>query len=178
MPALSSDPATVAFVGLGSNLGDSAAVLRAALRALDALPRTRLSRASKLYRTPAWGQTDQPDFLNAVAMLDTALTARELLAAMLEIEREAGRSRRADGSDRWGPRTLDLDLLLYAEAVIAEPGLHVPHPHLHERAFALVPLVEIAPDARIPGIGLARQALAGIDAGQIQAIGSDDRFER
>ncbi|MGH8083497.1 MAG: 2-amino-4-hydroxy-6-hydroxymethyldihydropteridine diphosphokinase [Lysobacter sp.] len=161
---------TIAFIGLGSNLGDSAAVLRAALRALDALPRTRVVRASKFYRTPAWGNTEQPDFLNAVAMLDTTLPAHDLLAAMLEIEREAGRSRRADGSDRWGPRTLDLDLLLYGDAVIAEPGLHVPHPHLHERAFALVPLVEIAPEAVIPGRGLARVALGGIEVGDIQAV--------
>lgn len=165
---------TTAYVGLGSNLGDSAAVLRAAFAALDGLPRTRLIRFSRLYRTPAWGQTDQPDFLNAVAMLATALSARELLAAMLEIERDAGRSRRADGSDRWGPRTLDLDLLLFGEAVIAEPGLHVPHPHLHERAFALVPLVEIAPDARIAAVGLAREALARIEAGDIQALDIDD----
>ncbi|MGO1071646.1 2-amino-4-hydroxy-6-hydroxymethyldihydropteridine diphosphokinase [Lysobacter sp. CA199] len=172
---MDSSPTTTAYVGLGSNLGDSAAVLRAALRALDALPRTRLSQASRLYRTPAWGQTDQPDFLNAVAALETALPARDLLAAMLEIERDAGRSRRADGSDRWGPRTLDLDLLLYGQATIAEPGLHVPHPHLHERAFALVPLLEIAPQVRIAGVGLAREALAGIDIGAIQALGPDDR---
>ena len=104
------------YIGLGSNLGDSAAVLRAALRALERLPDSRLLRASKLYRTPAWGRTDQPDFLNAVAALQTGLPAPRLLAAMLEIERDAGRSRLADRSDRWGPRTLDLDLLLYGEA--------------------------------------------------------------
>lgn len=163
-----SSSSTAAYIGLGSNLGDSAEVLRAAVRALDALAHTRVLRASRFYRTPAWGNTEQPDFLNAVAMLDTGLPARELLAAMLEIEREAGRSRRADGSDRWGPRTLDLDLLLYGEAVIAEVGLHVPHPHLHERAFALVPLVEIAPEVSIPGVGLARDALARIDISEIQ----------
>ena len=159
-----------AFIGLGSNLGDSAAVLRAALRALDGLPRTRLLRASRLYRTPAWGRVEQPDFLTAVAMLDTALPARELLDAMLEIEREAGRARSADGSDRWGPRTLDLDLLLYAQASILEPGLQVPHPHLHQRAFALVPLLEIAPQAMIPGIGAAGLALARIAPGEVQAL--------
>lgn len=159
-----------AFIGLGSNLGDSAAVLRAALRALDGLPRTRLLRASRLYRTPAWGRVEQPDFLNAVAMLDTALPARELLDAMLEIEREAGRARSADGSDRWGPRTLDLDLLLYAQATILEPGLQVPHPHLHQRAFALVPLLEIAPQATIPGIGAAGSALARIAPAEVRAL--------
>ncbi|MET4726234.1 2-amino-4-hydroxy-6-hydroxymethyldihydropteridine diphosphokinase [Lysobacter enzymogenes] len=159
-----------AYIGLGSNLGDSAGVLRAALRALAALPESRLLRASRLYRTAAWGRTDQPDFLNAVAQLETALPARELLAAMLGIEREAGRARSADGSDRWGPRTLDLDLLLYGDTVIAEAGLHVPHPHLHERAFALTPLVEIAPEVSIAGVGLAREALGRIDLGGIEAL--------
>lgn len=163
-------PTVSAYIGLGSNLGDSAAVLRAAVDALAALPHSRLRRASRLYRTAAWGRTDQPDFLNAVAWLDTALPARELLAAMLGIEREAGRARRADGSDRWGPRTLDLDLLLYGEAVIAEAGLQVPHPHLHERGFALAPLVEIAPQASIPGVGPAREALARIDLGGIEVL--------
>ncbi|MGO0999673.1 2-amino-4-hydroxy-6-hydroxymethyldihydropteridine diphosphokinase [Lysobacter sp. CA196] len=161
---------TVAFVGLGSNLGDSAEVLRSAARALDAVAQTRLLRLSSLYRTPAWGVTEQPDFVNAVAMLDTGLSAQDLLAAMFAIEREAGRARCADGSDRWGPRTLDLDLLLYGESVIDEPGLHVPHPHLHERAFALVPLLEIAPEASIPRRGSAQAALQCIDAGSIRRL--------
>jgi len=170
MSVIESVSTTTAYIGLGSNLGDSAAVLRAALRALDALPRSRLLRASRLYRTAAWGRTDQPDFLNAVAAVETGLPASELLAAMLGIEREAGRARSVDGSDRWGPRTLDLDLLLYGQARIDGVGLHVPHPHLHERAFALVPLLEIAPDVSIPGVGLARDALARIGAGEIQAV--------
>ena len=160
---------TIALVGLGGNLGDAAATLRHAFKELDALPRTRLLRASKLYRSSAWGRTDQPDFINAAAMLQTGLDARELLDAMLEIEHHAGRERRFD--DRWGPRTLDLDLRLYGDAVIDEPGLHVPHPHLHERSFALVPLVEIAPDAMIPGIGSARAALAAMEPSDIEAIG-------
>jgi len=160
---------TIALVGLGGNLGDAAATLRHAFKELDALPRTRLLRASKLYRSSAWGRTDQPDFINAAAMLQTGLDARELLDAMLEIEHHAGRERRVD--DRWGPRTLDLALLLYGDAVIDEPGLHVPHPHLHERSFALVPLVEIAPDAMIPGIGSARAALAAMEPSDIEAIG-------
>ncbi|NUO77615.1 MAG: 2-amino-4-hydroxy-6-hydroxymethyldihydropteridine diphosphokinase [Lysobacter sp.] len=162
--------AEVAFVGLGSNLGDSAALLRAAFDALAALPETRLVRASALYRTPAWGVTAQPDFVNAVAMLDTRLPPHALLTAMLAIEREAGRDRRDDGSDRWGPRTLDLDLLLYGQRSLDEPGLRLPHPHLHERAFALLPLLEIAPDARIPGIGAAREALARLEIGDIQIL--------
>ena len=160
---------TIALVGLGGNLGDAATTLRHAFKELDALPQTRLLRGSKLYRSRAWGRTDQPDFVNAVAMLQTGLDARELLDALLGIEHDAGRERRAD--ERWGPRTLDLDLLLYGDAVIDEPGLHVPHPHLHERSFALVPLVEIAPDAMIPGIGSARAALAAMEPSDIEAIG-------
>ncbi|KRA21057.1 MULTISPECIES: 2-amino-4-hydroxy-6-hydroxymethyldihydropteridine diphosphokinase [unclassified Lysobacter] len=162
--------AEVAFVGLGSNLGDSAAILRGAFEALAALPGTRLLRASSLYRTPAWGVTAQPDFVNAAAMLETTLAPQALLRAMLAIEREAGRDRREDGSDRWGPRTLDLDLLLYGQHCLDDPGLRLPHPHLHQRAFALLPLLEIAPDAQIPGIGPARDALAQLEIGDIQTL--------
>lgn len=161
--------ATVALIGLGGNLGDAAATLRQAFQALDALPHTRLLRASRLYRSRAWGRTDQPDFINAVAMIETSLDARELLDAMLAIEHEAGRERSED--ERWGPRTLDLDLLLYGDAVIDEPGLHVPHPRLHERSFALVPLVEVAPDAMIPGIGSARAMLAAMEPTDVEALG-------
>lgn len=160
----------VAFVGLGGNLGDAAANVVAAFRALDDLPGSRLLRASRLYRTPAWGITAQPDFVNAVAMIETTLPAAVLLDALLATERDAGRARRADGADRWGPRTLDLDLLLYGDAVIDAPGLRVPHPHLHERAFVLVPLVEIAPDTVVPGIGLARTVLKTMAIEDIQAL--------
>ena len=161
----------LAGVGLGANLGDAAGTVRAALERLDALPGTRLLRASRLYRTPAWGNTAQPDFVNAAAALETTLGARDLLDALLMIEREFGRVRASDGSDRWGARTLDLDLLLYGEETIDEPGLHVPHPHLHERAFALVPLVEVLPDALVPGRGRARDLLAAMVTGDIEAIG-------
>ena len=161
----------VACIGLGGNLGDVATTLRAALEALGALPGTRLLRASRLYRTPAWGKTEQPDFINAAALLETRLPARELLDGLLAIEREFGRTRAVDGNDRWGARTLDLDLLLYGDAEIDEPGLHVPHPHLHERAFALLPLVEVAPDATIPGHGPARDALAAMATDDIEALG-------
>jgi len=160
-----------ACIGLGANLGDAAAAVQGALQALDALPETRLLRASRLYRTPAWGKTEQPAFVNAAAVLETGLDARALLDAMLAIERDFGRDRAADGSDRWGERTLDLDLLLYGDQVIDEAGLHVPHPHLHERAFALVPLVEIAPDLVIPGRGRASDLVAAMVTGDIQALG-------
>ena len=160
-----------ACVGLGANLGDAVAAVQGALQALDALPDTRVLRASRLYRTPAWGKTDQPAFVNAAAVLETTLDARTLLDQMLQIERDWGRERAGDGSDRWGARTLDLDLLLYGDAAIDEPGLRVPHPHLHQRAFALVPLVEIAPDIVIPGHGRASEIVAAMVTGDIQALG-------
>lgn len=159
--------AQVAFVGLGANLGDAAATVRAALGALAALPDTRLLRQSRLYRSAAWGLPDQPDFINAVAMLESLQGPVELLGSLLAIERRFGRDRSA-GAVRWGPRILDLDLLLYADHVLETAGLTLPHPHLHERAFVLVPLVEIAPDVELPGIGLARDAASRLaDAGLI-----------
>ncbi len=163
----------VAYVGLGANLGDPAQTLRTAFRRLDALPQSRLTAVSRLYRTPAWGVLDQPDFVNAVAQLRTALSAQELLRALLAVERDFGRRRAADGSDRWGPRSLDLDVLLYGEARIDEVGLHVPHPQMHRRAFVLVPLCEIAPDATIPGIGRVREvaaAFADAEGGSCEAL--------
>jgi len=158
-----------AWIGLGGNLGDAVATLHAALQELDGLPQTRLVRASKFYRTPAWGVAEQPDFINAVALLETRLSPRDLLDALLDIERAFGRER--NRTERWGPRVLDLDLLLYDSAVIDEPGLCVPHPHLHERAFALLPLVEITPDAFIPGIGPAGEALRALDSSAIEDVG-------
>ena len=158
-----------AFVGLGGNIGDVAEAFASALARMDALPGTQLLRASRRYRTPAWGLAAQPDFLNAVAMLETRLPARDLLGRLFEIERAHGRDRA--GETRWGPRTLDLDLLLYGDAVIDEPGLRVPHPHLHERAFALRPLLEIAPRVSIPGHGPARDLPAAMAADGMEAIG-------
>ena len=159
---------TLAAVGLGANLGDAATTVRAAFVALDGVPGTRLLRASRLYRTPAWGVTGQPDFVNAAVLLDTTLAPRALLDALLQVEREFGRVR-VDG-ERWGPRTLDLDLLLFGDATIDEPGLRVPHPHLHERAFALLPLLDAWPDAAIPGIGAARDCAAAMAADGIEAL--------
>jgi 2-amino-4-hydroxy-6-hydroxymethyldihydropteridine diphosphokinase len=165
------DPATaVAYLGLGANLGDAVSALRAALVRIEALPTTRLLRASRRYRTPAWGVTDQPDFVNAVAAVETALAPRELLDALLAIERDFGRTRAADGSDRWGPRSLDLDILLYADRRLDQPGLHVPHPQLHRRAFVLVPLLEIAPELVVPGQGAVRDLVAAVDGGGIEAL--------
>jgi len=159
---------TRAAIGLGANLGDAAATLHDAIAELARLPATELLRASRLYRTPAWGRTEQPDFINAAALVETALSPRDLLDGLLAIERLFGRVR-VDG-ERWGPRTLDLDLLLYADAVIDEPGLRVPHPHLHERAFALLPLLDAWPDADIPGTGRARDCAAAMAADGIEAL--------
>lgn len=160
---------TIAFVGLGANLGDAQRTVREAMVELDAIPATRLLHASRLYRTAAWGVQDQPDFVNATAMLETGLDARALLDELLAIERAHGRDR--EDAVRWGPRTLDLDLLLFGVQSIDEPGLRIPHPRLHERAFALIPLAEVAPDAIIPGHGPARSLAAAMAGDGIVAIG-------
>ncbi|HEY0335071.1 MAG TPA: 2-amino-4-hydroxy-6-hydroxymethyldihydropteridine diphosphokinase [Stenotrophomonas sp.] len=159
----------IAHVGLGANLGDAPATLRSAIQALEKLPQTRLLAASRLYRTAAWGRTDQPDFVNAAATLETGLGPEALLDALLALERDHGRER-TEG-ERWGPRTLDLDILLIDEQCLDLPRLQVPHPHLHERVFALAPLAEIAPDAVIPGHGTVKAALARIRAGEQLPIG-------
>ena len=161
-----SDPVH-AWIGLGSNLGDPVATLGSALQALPRLPQSQLIHHSRLYRSAAWGLAAQPDFVNGVALLETSLPARALLDAMLDLERGFGRVRR----ERWGPRVLDLDLLLYGQSIIDEPGLHVPHPHLHERAFALVPMLEVDPAVVIPGRGTARAALAVLASEPIEAVG-------
>ena len=161
--------AVIAYIGLGGNVGIVAETLRQATLALDALPGTAVQASSSLYRTPAWGLEQQPDFVNGVVALETTLTAQQLLQALLGIELQFGRDR--DAGERWGPRTLDLDLLLYADAVLDEPGLRVPHPHLHERAFALVPLLQIAPDILIPGQGPARDALSRLESADIAVLG-------
>lgn len=157
-----------AYIGAGGNLGDTVVTLRAAFAELDALPSTRVAHVSRLYRTPPWGEVRQPYFLNAVVALDTGLDARALLDALLAIERRHARVR--DAGTRWGPRTLDLDLLLYGESVIDEIGLRVPHPQLHMRAFVLAPLAEIAPELEVPGRGRVRELLAAVATTGIEAI--------
>ncbi|KAB7631952.1 2-amino-4-hydroxy-6-hydroxymethyldihydropteridine diphosphokinase [Stenotrophomonas rhizophila] len=160
---------TLACIGLGANLGDAAQTLRDAFPVLAALPQTTLRARSQLYSTPAWGNQDQPAFVNAAAVLETTLPAPDLLAALLEIERRFGRVR--DPAVHWGPRALDLDVLLYGEQIIDLPQLQVPHPYLHERAFALLPLAEIAPDAIIAGHGRVRDAVMRVQACGIASIG-------
>jgi 2-amino-4-hydroxy-6-hydroxymethyldihydropteridine diphosphokinase len=147
---------TLAYIGIGSNLEDPQAQVERAFDELARLPRTRLSARSSLYRSAPMGYAAQPDFINAVAEVDTELAAHELLAELQSIEARHGRRR----SFANAPRTLDLDLLLYGDARIDEPQLVVPHPRMHERAFVLRPLVEIAPHATIPGRGTAAACLA------------------
>jgi len=136
-----------AHIGLGANLGDRQETLRTALRLLDEMPDTRITQRSSLYETAPVGFTEQPEFLNAVAEVETTLPALGLLRALLGIENLLGRVRTL----RWGPRVIDLDLLTYGSEQIALPELTVPHPRLWERAFVLVPLAEIAPELTLPG---------------------------
>ena len=141
----------LAYVALGANLVDPVAQLRAALAELAKLPESRLLKASSLYRTAPVGIHDQPDFINAVAALETTLSAQDFLGALFEIEARFGRRR----DFHHAPRTLDLDLLLFDEQIIDSPQLQLPHPRMHLRAFVMAPLLEIAPDCRIPGRGTA-----------------------
>lgn len=145
---------TRAYVGLGSNLGDREGTIRAALAALPGVV-----AISELRETAPVGLVDQPPFLNGAAALETELTPPELLAVLLDVERELGRERR----ERWGPRTIDLDLLLYGDESVSEPGLTVPHPRLHERRFALEPLLELDQDLTIPGRGRVKDLLSELD---------------
>ena len=139
----------LAYVALGANLGDPASTVRAAFGALANLPESRVVHTSSLYRTAPVGLADQPDFINAVAALETTLAPESLLDALLDLENRFGRLR----AEKNGPRTLDLDLLLYNDQFLDLPRLQLPHPRLHLRAFVLQPLAEIAPDLLIPGRG-------------------------
>lgn len=162
-------PTTVrAFVAFGANLGDPAAAFALALARLDALPGTRVVAQSALYRTAPVGVGAQPDYINAVIALDTTLGAGALLDALLAIEHEGGRTR----DFHMAPRTMDLDLLLHGDSIIDEPGLQVPHPRMHLRAFTLQPLAEIAPDAVIPGVGTVAALLPTVADQAISRIPS------
>ena len=156
----------LAYVALGANLADPVAQVGAAIEALTRLPQTRLLRASSLYRTAPVGVHAQPDFINAVAALETTLTPQALLAALFGIERDFGRRR----DYHRAPRTLDLDLLLYEQQVIASADLCLPHPRMHLRAFVVAPLLEIAPDCRIPGRGTAAAWLPAVSAQKIERL--------
>jgi 2-amino-4-hydroxy-6-hydroxymethyldihydropteridine diphosphokinase len=157
-----------AYVALGSNLRDPAAQVKAGVEELAMLPDTRLVQVSSLYRTAPVGFLDQPDFVNAVALIETALTPRTLLDALLAIERRYGRVRDFPNA----PRTLDLDILLFGDEPYRDDALTIPHPRLHERAFVLVPLAEIAPDTIVPGLQSASELVARVDAAGIEKLES------
>jgi len=145
---------TLAYIGFGSNLGDREQAILGAAGSLGVL------RLSTIRETEPWGVEDQPLFLNAVGEVETEESPRELLARLLAVERAHGRVR----AERWGPRTLDLDLLVHGDAKLDEPGLAVPHPHLADRAFVLEPLAELAPDLDVPGMGRVRDLLARLQS--------------
>ena len=136
-----------AILGLGGNIGDPRATMAAALQLLDADADISVTAVSSLYSTPPWGITDQPDFLNAVAIVETRLEPRVLLRRCLDVEQELHRVR----DKRWGPRSVDLDILTYDDLEVSEPGLEIPHPRMMDRAFVLVPLLELTPDLMVSG---------------------------
>ena len=157
---------TTAYVGLGANIGDPRRQLDLAIEALKRLPETEIVQVSGIYKSAPMGYLDQPDFFNAVARLETKLEPEQLLGHLQEIEQRQGRDRPFSGA----PRTLDLDLLLYGDRILDTPRLTLPHPRMHERAFVLEPLVEIAPQAAIPGRGRAVELLAGCTQQRVKKV--------
>ncbi|HWV55068.1 2-amino-4-hydroxy-6-hydroxymethyldihydropteridine diphosphokinase [Pseudorhodoplanes sp.] len=158
---------TGAYVAFGGNVGDARTTIARAIDAFCEGTHVTLLARSSYYRTPPWGVTEQPPFVNACIAVDTRLSPRGLLDRAHEVERSFGRDRRNE--TRWGPRTLDIDILTYGDDLIDEPMLTLPHPRLFERAFVLVPLVEIAPDATIGGRSL-REALDRLDTTGIERL--------
>jgi len=164
------------WIGLGSNVGDRLENLRRGLSCLAKLAGTRVAAVSSVYECEPVGKTDQPWFLNAVVEVDTALEPHDLLRELLRIERLCGRER----LERWGPRTLDLDILVFADRVASEAGLVIPHPRLTERAFALLPLSEIAPDVVVPGRGVTvSRLLEGLpaDGPEVRRVGAPPAWD-
>lgn len=148
-----------AYVGIGANLGDREVTIRRALELLADRPGIEVLAVSQLRETEPWGYADQPPFLNGAAVVLTSLPAHELLDVLIGVERELGRSR---AGPRYGPRTIDLDLLLYGDIEVDEPGLALPHPRLHEREFALEPLLDLDPELVIPGRGRVADILTAL----------------
>jgi 2-amino-4-hydroxy-6-hydroxymethyldihydropteridine diphosphokinase len=151
-----------AYVGVGANLGDRERTIRRAIELLAAQAGIELAGVSLLRETEPWGPVEQPRYLNGAVALDTELGSRDLLAVLLEVEQDLGRDRSAEV--RFGPRTLDLDLLVHGDLVLDEPGLTLPHPRLHERRFALEPLADLDPELVVPGRGTVGELLASLDA--------------
>ena len=166
-------PTASVFLGLGGNIGDPKGAMAAALRILDKDSRTQVVAVSSLYRTPPWGKTDQPDFLNAVAEVRTGHSPGALLALCLDAELVLKRERR----ERWGPRVIDIDILLFGERSVHEAGLEIPHPRMLERAFVLAPLAEIAPDLKVLGKSV-QERLASVDSSGIVRLPSGQDWWR
>ncbi|MCK5362228.1 MAG: 2-amino-4-hydroxy-6-hydroxymethyldihydropteridine diphosphokinase [Gammaproteobacteria bacterium] len=163
--------ATTAYIGIGSNLEQPVHQVLQARDALARLPNTRLLEFSPLYRNPALGPGRQPDYVNAVAAIETRLAAHELLDALQAVEANQGRVR---GSNQWAPRTLDLDLLLYGDSELGDECLTVPHPRLAQRAFVLKPLLDIAPNLDVPGLGPVTMLLSKLSEASLQRIGETE----
>lgn len=160
------------WIGLGSNLQEPERQVRAAIAELGALPESRLQAASRLYRTAPVGPPGQPDYINAAARLETRLAPQALLAELHRIELAHGRRR--DGT-RWGPRILDLDILIYGDARIDEPGLTIPHPEMARRAFVLVPLADVAPpNLAVPGVGILAELLERCERDEVEPFDDSD----
>jgi 2-amino-4-hydroxy-6-hydroxymethyldihydropteridine diphosphokinase len=157
-----------AYIGIGSNLDDPVAQVKEALEELELLPDSLLAARSSLYSSKPMGPVDQPDYVNAVAALDTLLSAPELLAALQRIENLQGRDR--TGEEPWGARILDLDLLLYGRQVIDSDGLKVPHPGLHERDFVIIPLAEVAGNLNIPGKGMLSTLIKNVESHSLRKL--------
>ncbi|QKK09092.1 MAG: 2-amino-4-hydroxy-6-hydroxymethyldihydropteridine diphosphokinase [Planctomycetota bacterium] len=164
---------TIVYIGIGSNLGDRRAHITEAIRSLGALPETSLGEAATVIETEPVGPIEQGAFLNTAASIQTGLTPMELLECLQAIERGRGRDRNTEA--RWGPRTLDLDILIFGDRVVRESGLIVPHKRLHERAFVLIPLAEIAPELVVPGTGRTVQQLLDASLGADAGPGADLR---
>ncbi|CYX42845.1 2-amino-4-hydroxy-6-hydroxymethyldihydropteridine diphosphokinase [Streptococcus suis] len=161
----------LAYLSIGGNMGDRLAYLKAALEAVDRHPGCRLGLVSPIYETPAWGKTDQADFLNLACQVYTDLSAQDFLSVCQNIEQELDRVR----IEKWGQRTIDLDIIFWDEQVIDEENLIVPHPYAHERAFVLLPLADIATDYRHPGLGQRVEVLVSNlgDTSDIKKISLD-----
>jgi len=162
-----SGPNNTVYLSLGGNLGDPATSMGSALRMLDTDRDTRVVAVSSLYRTPPWGKLDQPDFLNAAAEISTVLAPRALLDLCLDAERRLKRVR----EERWGPRLIDIDILVFGDRIIHETGLEVPHPRMLERAFVLAPLAEIAPGLAVGGRSVSER-LGAVDISGIERLSS------
>jgi len=154
------------YIGLGSNLNDPESQLKKAIISLEMVPSTTVVRTSSFYKSKPVGPQDQPDYINAVVELDTELSAQVLMDYLQGIENEQGRVR----EQKWGPRTLDLDILLYGDEIIQGDHLEIPHVEMHKRGFVLVPLDEISPDCVIPGVGSVQTLLQQVNTDDLMVL--------